>query len=210
MTEFHGALLSMYRIFASLLIFFAAVSWLEAGEGEVKKVHLQAESISGDKAHLYAKGHIVLHYADTLFMADFAEYDQSKKRLTVYGAVRILNPDGSKVDTEKITLHVAREYVVFEKFFYENDEHIWLSSQTAEKRKACYQLKQAMFSTCAVNNPDWHLGFAEADYNATSKYIKLKDIKFYVGETPIFYFPYLAFSTSRGAELRAACPRAWL
>jgi len=41
------------------------------------------------------------------------------------------------------------------------------------------------------------LGFSEADYNATSKYIKLRDIKFYIGETPIFYFPYLAFSTSR-------------
>ena len=197
----------MFKVFVSLFILLTAISWAEAGDSEAKKVRLQAERISGDKENLYANGHITLHYADTLFMADSAQYDKVHKRLVIQGAVRIINPDGSRGETDKVTLNVAQDRVVFEKFFYADEKDVWLSSVTAQKQKDCYRLKQAMFSTCAVTNPDWHLGFSEADYNATSKYIKLKDIKFYVGETPIFYFPYLAFSTSRERSSGLLMPR---
>ncbi len=192
----------MHRVLAVILVFFSVVSW--AGEGEVQ---LQAEQISGDNVHLYARGHIVLRYKKTLFLADFADYDKHQKRLTVQGGVRIINPDGSRVQTQKVTLNVEEKQVVFQKFFYTDKENIWLSSLAAEKKKQCYTLKEAVFSTCAVSNPDWHLGFSEADYNATSKYMTLRDIKFYVGDTPIFYFPYLAFSTSRERSSGLLMPR---
>ena len=97
----------MLKIFISLFILATAISWGEAGSSEAKKVHLQAERISGDKENLYANGHIVLRYADTLFVADAAQYDKLHKRLIIQGAVRIINPDGSKVETDKITLNVA-------------------------------------------------------------------------------------------------------
>lgn len=197
----------MHRVLVSILILFFATEWAEAGQGETKQVQLQAEQISGDTTHLYAKGHIVLQYAKTLFLADSAAYDKRQKRLTVQGDVRIINPDGSRVETQKVTLNIKEEKVRFKKFFYADEENVWLSSESAEKRKQCYKLKEAMFSTCAVANPDWHLGFSEADYNATSKYIKLKDIKFYVGDTPVFYFPYLAFSTSRERSSGLLMPR---
>ena len=192
----------MHRVLAVILIFFSVALW--AGEGEVQ---LQAEQISGDSAHLYARGHIVLKYKKTLFLADFADYDKHQKRLTIQGGVRIVNPDGSRVQTQKVILNIKEKKVVFRKFFYADRENVWLSSATAEKKKQCYKLKEAMFSTCAVSNPDWHLGFSEADYNATSKYMTLRDIKFYVGDTPIFYFPYLAFSTSRERSSGLLMPR---
>ena len=196
----------MHRLLAAILIFFSVATWAEAVTGEMQ-VQLQAENISGDSRHLYAKGHIVLKYKKTLFLADLAEYDKRHKRLTVEGSVRIINPDGSRVQTQKVTLNIPEKRVVFQKFFYADKENTWLSSATAEKKKQCYQLKEAMFSTCAVSNPDWHLGFSEADYNATSKYMTLKDIKFYAGDTPIFYFPYLAFSTSRERSSGLLMPR---
>jgi len=192
----------MHRVLAVILIFFSVVSW--AGEDELQ---LQAEQISGDNVHLYARGHIVLKYKKTLFLADFADYDKHQKRLTVQGGVRIINPDGSRVQTQKVTLNVEEKQVVFQKFFYADKENIWLSSLAAEKKKQCYTLKEAVFSTCAVSSPDWHLGFSEADYNTTSKYMTLRDIKFYVGNTPIFYFPYLAFSTSRERSSGLLMPR---
>ncbi len=197
----------MRKLLVLFLIFSFVAIQAEAGNSGKKQVHLQAEKISGDKGNLYAEGHIVLRYAQTVFMADSAHYDKQKRRLTVEGAVRIINPDGSRVETRKVTLNVKEERVVFEKFFYADEQNIWLSSKTAEKTKQCYQLKEAMFSTCAISNPDWHLAFSEADYNTTDKYITLKDIKFYAGDTPIFYFPYLAFSTSRERSSGLLMPR---
>ena len=197
----------MPKLFLSILISCFVVMGIEAGSHGGQKVLLQAEKISGDTDYLYASGHITLTYAKTLFMADHAQYDKQQNRLTIYGMVRIINPDGSGVETEKVILHVKEKQISFEKFLYTSKEDVWLSSDSAIKSADCYQLKQAMFSTCAITNPDWHLGFSEADYNATSKYIKLRDIKFYVGDTPIFYFPYLAFSTSKERSSGLLMPR---
>jgi len=197
----------MRNFLISLLILLLTVVSLEARSTESRKVVLQAEDISGDTSYLYAHGHVMLNYDETRFISEHAKYDKRKGILTVHGAVRIINADGSVVETNKVTLQVAQEYVVFEKFFYKDQDQVWLSSVIAFKKKDCYRLQQAMFSTCAVSNPDWHLGFSEADYNTTSKYIKLKDIKFYVGDTPIFYFPYLAFSTSKERSSGLLMPR---
>ena len=197
----------MLRYFASLLILFSVVLWAGSGASEEKKIRLQAEKINGDEGNLYARGHILLQYDDTLFMADFADYDKQHKRLVIYGKVKIVNPNGSRVETNKITLNITQGYVVFEKFFYSDREDLWFSSDQAEKKKDCYHLKQAIFSSCAVSNPDWHLGFSEAEYNTTTKYIKLKDIKFYVGKIPVFYFPYLSFSASKERSSGLLIPR---
>jgi len=184
------------------------VTWISAGNSiERDNVVLQAEEIKGDDGHLYADGHILLTYAKTRFTASHAAYDKAKQLLTVYGAVHIINPDGSMVKTDAIKLYVAQEYVTFEKFLYTSREEAWIFSDHAEKRGDCYRLNQALFSTCTFVDPDWHLGFSSADYNATSRYIKLRDITFYAGNTPIFYFPYLAFSTSRERSSGLLMPR---
>ena len=96
----------MFKLLVSFLIFSFVAIQAEAGNSGTKQVHLQAEEISGDKMDLYARGHIVLRYAQTLFLADAAHYEKQKKRLTVQGAVHIINPDGSSIDTQKVTLHI--------------------------------------------------------------------------------------------------------
>ena len=58
----------MHRLLAAILIFFSVATWAEAVTGEMQ-VQLQAENISGDSTHLYAKGHIVLKYKKTLFLS---------------------------------------------------------------------------------------------------------------------------------------------
>ncbi|NKQ39994.1 MAG: LPS-assembly protein LptD [Sulfurovum sp.] len=197
----------MFRLLVSLWIFSVATLWATVEEAGKRKTTLQAEQVHGDTENLYASGHILLVYKETKFMADFAHYDKINSRLIIHGSVRITNPDGSKIETKKIVLDVERDSVVFEKFFYMDSRKTWLSSTKAVKAKDCYRLSQAMFSTCAVNNPDWYLGFSKAEYNAKTKYIKLRDIKFYVGDTPIFYFPYLAFSTSKERSSGLLMPR---
>jgi len=188
----------MFKFFVSILLSFSIVLWAGESSAGAKKVLLKAKSISGDSNYLYARGNVVMEYSKTIFLADFAKYDKVNKLLIVNGNVRIKNSDGSSVKTDKVTLHVPEKRVVFEKFLYrDSSEDIWIKSDTAERIRNCYKLKDAIFSSCLMDNPDWKLGFSEADYNTTSKYIKLKDIKFYIGDVPVFYFPYLSFSTSK-------------
>lgn len=187
----------MLKLFVSVLILLSSNIWAEGSSTDNKEVLLQAENIGGDSQYLEASGHVVLEYAKSVFIADHAKYDKSRKLLTISGNVHIKNPDGSSVDTNKLILEVNDDKVIFKKFFYTNEKKIWLSSNQAEKTGSCYELKGALFSSCLVDSPDWKMGFKEAKYNAKTRYIKLKDIKFYVGDTPVMYLPYLGFSTSR-------------
>jgi len=197
----------MLKIFLSVFILLSVALWGKSEEMQRDRVVLQASTISGDDDYLYAKGKIALKHSNTLFLADAARYDKKCKHLVISGNVRIINPDGSRVKTDKITLEVEQKRVVFEKFLYKDKDDIWLSSDVAIKNEDCYELKDALFSSCLVDNPDWHMGFSEAKYNSKTKYIKLKDIKFFVGDTPIFYFPYLAFSTSKERSSGLLMPR---
>jgi len=187
----------MSKLLVSVLMIFSVVLWAEESSAQSTEVVLKAESIGGDSEHLQASGHVVLEYAQTTFLAEQARYDKRLKQLVISGHVRIQNPDGSLVETDKMTLEIDNDKVTFKKFFYSDDGKMWLSSKKAEKKDGCYELKGAIFSSCAVDNPDWKMGFAEAKYNAKTKYIELKDIKFYVADTPVLYLPYLGFSTSK-------------
>jgi len=187
----------MFKLLVSVLIFLSVTVWAEESSAQSQEVLLQAQTISGDSEYLHASGHVVLEYAKTVFVADHAKYDKIRKLLVISGNVHIKNPDGSSVVTQKLTLEVDNDKVTFKKFFYSDDDKIWLSSKTAQKKDGCYELKGAIFSSCTVDNPDWKMGFSEAKYNAKTKYIKLKDIKFYIGDTPVLYLPYLGFSTSK-------------
>jgi len=187
----------MAKLFAFFVLLFVISLEANIANNTEQKIELQADFVGGDTHLVTANGHVKIRYKSTLIKSDYVIYDRDKKLLNINGNVYIRNPDGTIVRSDKLTINTQQSKVVFDKFFYKDEKKLWISSTKAKKYADCFSMQDAIMSTCLTNNPDWHLSFLEADYNSTAKNIKLKDIKFYIKETPVLYLPYLSFSTNR-------------
>ncbi len=164
---------------------------------EDRDLELKADTVNGTERFIIADGHIQLVYSEGIINAKHAEFDKLKKLLTISGDVEIINSDGSSIRTDSISLETRDKKVEFQKFFYSSRDNIWISSEKVTKRSSCYEMDEGKVSSCLTDNPDWHIGFSKAKYNSKDKEMRLDDVMFYIADTPIFYLPYISFSTSQ-------------
>jgi len=75
------------------------------------------------------------------------------------------------------------------------EEDLWISAKNAAKENESYIIHDSVLSSCDRKNPDWTIEFAEANYRKDKEFMTLSEAKLYFYDTPIFYFPYLAFPT---------------
>jgi len=182
------------KFLSALLIPIIAVASAQKG---AKEVSLYADRFESKDNKIYAYGHIVISYEGNLFMGERAVFDRDRDKIEVFGNAEILGAKGNKITADKIDFEVDKHKIVFKNFFHIAKEDVWIASKDAIKQDNQYRFSNSFISSCSTDKPDWSMHFEKADYNATSKYIKLDDVKLYVKDTPILYAPYLAFSLNR-------------
>jgi len=182
------------KFLSALLIPIIAVASAQEG---AKEVSLYADRFESKDNKIYAYGHIVISYEGNLFMGERAVFDRDRDKIEVFGNAEILGAKGNKITADKIDFEVDKHKIVFKNFFHIAKEDVWIASRDAIKQDDEYRFSNSFISSCSTDKPDWSMHFEKADYNATSKYIKLDDVKLYVKDTPILYAPYLAFSLNR-------------
>jgi len=158
---------------------------------------LYADRFESRDGTAYAYGHVVLSYDGTVFLGDFARYDQEKNVIVVEGDVKIISERGNKIMADKVVFKVNDNHVVFSDFYHTDREDIWMYAAKAEKKDGNYTLHNSILSSCSPERPDWSVKFGEAVYDSRQKYMRLKNVKIYARETPVFYTPYLGFSLER-------------
>ena len=162
-----------------------------------KQIELTADTLSGTETLIQAKGHVKLIYNNNIILANYARFNKIKKLLTIAGDVEIINADGSSLHTDEISLSTKDKKVELHKVLYSSRDSIWISSPKITKQNSCYAIEKGKVSSCLTDNPDWHIEFSKANYNSKTEKIKLDDVKFYIADIPIFYLPYISFSTSQ-------------
>ena len=182
------------KFLSAVLIPIIAVASSQEG---VKDISLYADRFESKDNKVYAYGHILISYEGNLFMGERAIFDRDRDKIVVFGNAEIIGAKGNKITADKIDFEVDKHKIVFKNFFHTAKEDIWIASRDAIKQNDEYKFNNSFISSCSTKNPDWSMHFERADYNATSKYIKLDNVKFYAKDTPILYLPYLAFSLNR-------------
>jgi LPS-assembly protein len=186
---------------SALLFFFVLLSVgstaLEAEEQKEKLAELYADRFVSEGDRVDALGHVVLSYDGTLFLGDRASYDRKANVITLEGNVEILSDRGSKVLAERVVFEVDDNRVTFRDFYQTDRNDIWIYADEAQKRDGNFSLRNSVLSSCSVERPDWSVKFDEAVYDSETKYMRLRDVKVYARELPIFYTPYLGFSLER-------------
>ena len=155
-----------------------------------------SKQMSSTKNHFHASGDVVLLYDGALIKAEEATYDKNDSLLRLYGGVEMIRRDENKIFSETLEINTTNKKINFKKLLLTTADDLWIDAKNAETEKKIYKIKNSTLSSCNQKNPEWTIKFAEALYNKEENYMTLSDAKLSFFDTPVFYFPYLAFPTT--------------
>jgi len=159
------------------------------------KIEVTATSLHSTKNTVYATEGVVVYYDNSMIKSISAKYNKETKLLILDGKVEMIGYQGSKEHTNHMEIQTDTKEVHFKELFLASENDVWIMSDTAHRLDANYTLGQSILSSCAVDDPLWHMAFKHSLYDSKEKYMKVYDAKVYFLDMPIFYSPYLGFST---------------
>ncbi len=162
-----------------------------------QKIEVLAKKIEGNQTVVHATDGVVVYYQDAVLYAQEAHYNKDQQKLLLDGAVEMIGYEGTKEHTEHLELDIKRDYIAFHHLFFSSKNDIWLLSEEGNKSKDTYTFGESILSSCDIENPIWVMQFDKARFDAKQKYMQVYGARVYFKEIPIFYFPYMAFTTQR-------------
>jgi LPS-assembly protein len=180
----------MYKYFS---FFLFSVSIL-ASSNSLVEVNAYDINSSGDI--IEANDGIEVVYQDSIIRANRVIYNKKTKKLKLLGNVEMIGYNSTKEQAKEIDIDLHSTNVEFKKLFLATSNDIWIASQKATKQNDIYTTGASVLSSCDIKNPIWRLAFEKSSYNKSKEYIKLYDTTMYFMDMPVFYSPYLAFSTN--------------
>jgi LPS-assembly protein len=159
-------------------------------------LEVTANAVQTTKTTLYAQGGLTVYYQDTLIHADKASFNKQTHILTLDGHVEIIGYKGTKEQASHVEIDTKKQHVVFKELFFASKEDLWLLTDNASRSEGNYTFGKSMLSSCEADNPLWTMFFSRSTYDTEAEYMKIYDASLYFHDVPVFYFPYLAFSTN--------------
>jgi len=159
------------------------------------RVELNAQDINSSNQKLEASKDVVAFVNDSMIKAKHATYDKNSTMMLLRGDVDIVEYDGKNIAAKELYIDSDDQLSHYEDTFIATQEDFWLYSDKIERKKDQYNFGKSILSSCDIKNPDWIIGFERSKYDANSSKMKLYHAKVYAGDIPVFYSPYLSFST---------------
>ncbi|CAA6819831.1 MAG: LPS-assembly protein LptD [uncultured Sulfurovum sp.] len=177
------------RSFFTISFLLSSMLWAK------ETIEVFSSEVSSTKDFFEAKGDVVLLYDGALLKSSRATYDKNTSRLLLFGGVEMIREDETKVSSERLEINTETKAVNFKSLLLTTEEDLWISAKEAVKEKENYKVFNSKLSSCDKSNPDWVIEFSEANYRKDREFMSLSEAKLSFYDTPIFYFPYIAFPT---------------
>ncbi|MRJ03297.1 MAG: hypothetical protein C6I05_07600 [Epsilonproteobacteria bacterium] len=143
-------------------------------------------------------GPFTLDYDRFHLESERALYDHNSSRLRLLGSFEAIDQNGSVLHAHSGTFKLDKESFRLEQFFLgESGSQLWIEGREVEGNRTRLDLASSFISSCPVHCSDWKIYFGSGDYNRENHWVNLYNIAFYVRDIPVFYFPYIGFSTLR-------------
>ena len=178
------------------LLFFVFFLVLGASAKEKGKIEITANSLKSGKNTVHAQGDVLVYYQDSIIKASSAKFNKQTHLLILDGDIQMLDSEGNKEHSNHIEIHTQDDEVHFDELFLTAKNDIWLSSLNVFKKEGNYTLGTSILSSCDIKDPLWKMAFSNSTYDTEAKYMQLYDASVYLWDVPVFYTPYLAFSTA--------------
>ncbi len=140
------------------------------------------------------QGDVILQRNDVKFHSDRAQFDRLTNLVEANGNV-ILSTSGLDFESDSIKYDIKKQTGVIDNAKYEIGQEgaHGKSQQIIQVDKNNLTLKDATFSTCPVSKNSWHFASSEIKLSKKSQLGTAKNVTLKVGNTPVFYFPWLRF-----------------
>lgn len=171
-----------------------------------EKMQLLSTDVNATQNVVEAGNGVMVHYGDALLGSDKAIFNRTTNILNLYGNIESVGYEGTKECSEQVTIDTNSDSTLFDKLFLATQSDIWLYADDANKTKNIYKIGNSILSSCALRSPLWRISFDSSDFDSKEEYMKLYGAKLYMWDVPVFYFPYLAFSTNNEQRSGALFP----
>jgi len=185
-------LLMLFRLF--LILSFSIV--LLQAQSNIGNVEILAKNLSKEGNIVHAKDDVVLYSDKYIITADEAYYDNNSSDLELIGDITIMEGStfSSRSGYAKLNMN-SDSGSLTPMFGFTGSSKIWIKCNEAEFDARYYITKNAIVSSCNVQDPDWKIGFTSGKYDKEDQYISTFNTLFYLDKVPVFYLPYFGFST---------------
>ena len=178
------------------MLFFVSITMMFA-QNSSDRIDIKAKYIDFENGIVHAKENVIVYQDGKVIKANRASYDKATSILTLDGDIETIGYHGTKEQSQHMVMHTQTKEVEFKQLFLLSKNDVWLLSDNAKKNKKEYELGTSILSSCDVSNPLWTMRFAKSRYNIEENYITLYHAKMYMWDIPVFYTPYVSFSTNK-------------
>ena len=142
-----------------------------------------------------ARDNVAIHFGDTDIYSDFAQYDSAKRTVYLQGHVRIYRGVTLYMG-EKATYNLDSKAINAEEMRSGTYPYLLFGKTVTSDSDEEYTIKNGTFTTDDSSKPDFHLNAQSVRIYQNDRVI-LKNVTFYIGQTPVFWWPYLYQSLDR-------------
>ena len=172
-----------------------------------KVFELLANSLHSEQNTIHAIGDAILINQELYVLADTIRYDIQERQVQASGDVRIYRDGNLLVRTKETHFSLDDKYGIIEPLYLQDTESgLWVSSARATTQDTFYTFKKAVLSGCAVPSPIWRMEASSGSYSDSKKIVSLWNPRVYIGDVPIFYFPYFSVSTNMSRKTGLLMP----
>ena len=183
-------------LFALLFVCFTSARAQLPSFGSIPiEINAETTVYDPDTRIFHADDNVVLGYGDIRIYCDHAQYDDSTRDVLVEGNVRIFRGgrlfigESAIYNLESKVLNASTIRGDFSPFAFQGQSLGTLGPKA-------YFVKNGLFTTSDNSKPDYSIR-AKGVKIYTSDHIVFTNVRLYVGQTPIFWFPYLYHSLDK-------------
>ena len=158
---------------------------------------LLADEVKSEDNVIHAIHNAVMINPDLYTIADVIKYDTENKKVYAEGEVRIYRGGTLLVRTHSASFELDEHYGILEPLYLQDTTSgMWVNALSGSSKKGIYGFKKAIISGCQVQSPIWRMEASSGSYNAEKQRVSLWNPRVYIGDVPIFYFPYFTIDTN--------------
>ena len=179
------------KIFATVIL----ITFLHA---DVEKFQVIATNVKSENNIMVAKGNVVIFSPTYYITAQKVIYDKNKGTFELFDDVIVLKNNNVQTKSDYAFLDVNTDDL-YQKpnMFFEQTSSVWINSKDSDKKNDVITLDEAILSSCDCVDPDWSIRVSSADYDTEDKWINAYNTRLYLKDIPLFYTPYIGFSTDK-------------
>jgi LPS-assembly protein len=142
-----------------------------------------------------AHDNVAIHFGDTDIYSDFAQYDSAKRTVLLKGHVRIYRGTSLYLG-ENAIYNLDTKAIIAGNMRSGTYPYLFSGQTVTSASDEEYIVKNGSFTTHDASQPDFHLNAQTVRIYQNDRVI-FKNVTFYVGQVPVFWWPYLYQSLDR-------------